>query len=55
MIRLFFLLPILMCAIWWWYLNQHGYSLKSGLKGFLYILGFNSVIILFFVMMIYIT
>lgn len=55
MIRLFFLLPILMCAIWWWYLTNHGYSLKEGLKGFIYILSFNTVIVLFFVAMIYIT
>ena len=55
MIKLFFLLPILMCAIWWWYLNNHGYTLKEGLKGFIYILSFNTVIVLFFVTMIYIT
>lgn len=55
MIRLFFLLPILMCAIWWWYLNNHGYSLKSGLKGFIYILVFNAVLITFFSLMIWVT
>ncbi len=55
MIRLFFLLPIIMCVIWWWYLDNHGYSLKEGLKGFFYILSFNAVIVLFFVTMIYVT
>jgi hypothetical protein len=55
MIRLFFLLPILMCAIWWWYLNNHGYTLKSGLKGFIYILIFNSVLISFLTLMIWVT
>ena len=55
MIRLFFLLPIIMCAIWWWYLNNRGYSLKEGLKGFIYILSFNAVMVLFFVMMIVLT
>jgi hypothetical protein len=55
MIRLFFLLPIMMCAIWWWYLNDKGYSLKEGLRGFIYIVSFNIVLILFFVMMIWIT
>ncbi|MBL0711713.1 MAG: hypothetical protein JJV99_11980 [Colwellia sp.] len=55
MIRLFFLLPIIMCVIWWLYLNSHNYSLKEGLKGFIYILSFNAVIVLFFVMMIYVT
>jgi len=55
MIKLFFLLPVLMCSIWAWYLNQHGYSVKSGLNGFLYIIAFNLVIILFFVTMIWVT
>lgn len=55
MIRLLFLLPVIMCAIWWWYLNNHGYSMKSGLKGFIYILSFNTALILFFVMMIWLT
>jgi len=55
MIKLFFLLPLFMCAIWWWYLNNHGYSVKDGIKGFIYILSFNTVIVLFFAMMIYIT
>lgn len=55
MIRLFFLLPIIMCAIWWWYLNNRGYSLKQGLKGFIYILTFNTIIIGFFITMIFVT
>ncbi|WP_170176784.1 hypothetical protein [Litorilituus sediminis] len=55
MIRLFFLLPILMCAIWWWYLNQRGYTAKQGLKGYLYILAFNTIIIGFFALMIWVT
>jgi hypothetical protein len=55
MIKLFFLLPIIMCAIWWWYLNDKGYSLKEGLKGFIYIISFNTILILFLVMMIWVT
>ena len=55
MIKLFFLLPIIMSAIWYWYLNSHNYSLKEGLKGFAYILAFNSIIIGFFAMMMYLT
>ncbi|MGL1958027.1 MAG: hypothetical protein OCD00_12005 [Colwellia sp.] len=55
MIKLFFLLPIIMCVIWWWYLNNRGYSLKEGLKGFIYILSFNSIIVLFFVGMLWLT
>ena len=55
MIRLFFLMPLIMCGIWWGYLNMKGYSAKDGLKGFAYILTFNALIILFFVVMIYVT
>ncbi len=55
MIKLFFILPIIMSTIWWWYLDKHGYSLKEGLRGFIYILIFNTVIVLFFTLMIYIT
>ncbi len=55
MIKLFFLLPIIMCTIWWRYLDDRGYSLKEGLKGFIYILSFNAVLVLFFVMMIWLT
>ena len=55
MIKLFFLMPIAMCAVWWWYLNNRGYSLKDGLKGFIYIFSFNAIILLFFVMMMWVT
>ena len=55
MIRLFFLLPILMCAIWWAYLNQKGFKAKDGIKGFVYILSFNAIILGFFLLMLYIT
>lgn len=55
MIKLFFLLPIIMSAIWWWYLSNRGYSVKEGLKGFGYIIAFNFVIIGFFALMIFIT
>jgi hypothetical protein len=54
-IRLFFLLPITMCAIWWWYLNRRGYSLKEGFRGFMYIFAFNAFVLLFFVMMMWLT
>ena len=55
MIKFFFLMPIIMCAIWTWYLTAHDYSIKQGIKGFTYILAFNTIIIGFFVMMIYVT
>jgi hypothetical protein len=44
-----------MCAIWWYYLNIKGFTVKEGAKGFAYILGFNAVIIGFFILMLYVT
>ncbi|KGJ90225.1 hypothetical protein [Thalassotalea sp. ND16A] len=55
LMRLFFLLPVIMCLVWWWYLTKHGYSAKQGLKGFAYILAFNLIIAGFFTLMIHIT
>lgn len=55
MIRLFFLIPLIMCAIWYWYLKSNDYTVKQGLKGFGYIFAFNGVIIAFFVLMLYLT
>ncbi len=55
MIKLFFLMPLLMSAIWWWYLDSKDFSAKDGLKGFGYIFAFNTVIILFFILMLFVT
>lgn len=44
MIKLLFLLPLAMCGLWYWYLQQHGWSIRQGWKGFGYILGFNLAI-----------
>ena len=56
MIRfLLILMPIIMCAIWYFYLSSKGYGLKDCAKGFKYILIFNAVIISFFILMIWVT
>jgi hypothetical protein len=55
MIKLFFLLPIIMCLVWWRYLKAKGCSVKDGVKGFAYIIGLNTVLIGFLVMMVYVT
>ncbi len=44
MVKLLFLLPLLMCMAWYWYLRQHGWSITQGKKGFAYIIGFNLAI-----------
>ena len=55
MIKFLFLLPIIMCLVWWKYLDSKGFSIKDGIKGFTYIVIVNMVIISFFVIMIFIT
>ncbi len=55
MIRLMFLLPIVLCLLWFFFLKQNNLSLKQGKKGFLYILGFSSLILGFFTLMIFVT
>lgn len=55
MIKFFFLLPIIMCGIWWYILNSKGFSAKEGIKGFAYILSFNAIIIAFFLVMLVVT
>ncbi len=55
LVRLFFIVPIIMCLIWWGYLRQNNYTAKQGLKGFIYILAFNLILIGFFTLMIYLT
>ncbi|WP_394174057.1 hypothetical protein [Thalassotalea litorea] len=55
MIRLFFLIPIVMCLVWWWYLKSHNYTAKQGFRGFMYIAAFNAIIIGFFTLMIHLT
>lgn len=55
MIRLMFLLPIVLCLLWFMFLKQNNLSIKQGKKGFLYILGFSSLILGFFTLMIFVT
>lgn len=55
MIRLFFLVPIVMCLFWWAYLNAKGYGIQDGIKGFKYIIAFNAIILGFFILMIWVT
>ncbi|AUJ70983.1 hypothetical protein PNC201_13615 [Pseudoalteromonas sp. NC201] len=55
MIRLLFLLPILLCLGWVYFLRSNGVPLKQGKKGFIYILVFSSFVLGFFVLMMYLT
>lgn len=55
MIRLFILVPIIMCVFWWAYLRAKGFGIKDGVTGFKYIISFNAIIIAFFILMIWLT
>lgn len=46
MIKLFFLMPVFMCAVWYCYLKQSGWTIRQGKKGFAYIIAFNGCIAL---------
>lgn len=48
MIRFFFLLPLLLCVLWWLYLRKNGWTIEQGKKGFFYIIGLTSVVIAFY-------
>lgn len=50
-----FLLPIVLCFLWFIFLKQNNLDLKQGKKGFLYILGFSGFILGFFTLMIFVT
>ncbi|MBY5978736.1 hypothetical protein [Ferrimonas balearica] len=41
MITRMFLIPMVLCLLWYIYLQVNGYSLKQGQKGFIYILVFS--------------
>lgn len=55
MIQFFFLVPLLLSLLWWIYLREKGYTVKQGMKGFAYIIGFSAVIIGFLIVMIFVT
>ncbi|MBY6187049.1 hypothetical protein KUV89_10475 [Marinobacter hydrocarbonoclasticus] len=42
MIARLFLIPMMLCLLWYVYLQVNGYSLKQGQKGFIYILVFSA-------------
>jgi hypothetical protein len=46
--KFLFLIPVVLCALWYAYLNVRGYSLGQGKQGFLYIIVVSLVVVLFF-------
>ncbi len=55
MFRLLFLLPIILCLIWYFFLKANGVPIKQGKKGFIYILAFSAIVLGFFILMLQVT
>ncbi|NYR13392.1 hypothetical protein HC000_13065 [Pseudoalteromonas sp. MIP2626] len=55
MFRLLFLLPIILCLGWCFFLRHHGVPIKKGKRGFVYILAFSAFVLGFFILMMQIT
>ncbi|MDF2178249.1 hypothetical protein P2G88_08285 [Aliiglaciecola sp. CAU 1673] len=55
MLRLLFLIPAVLCLIWYFYLRHNGYTMAQGRQGFIYILVFSAVIAGFYTLMLWLT
>ncbi len=55
MTRFLFLIPLLLSLLWFVYLRLHGWRLKDGLKGFIYIAIFSAVIALIYSLLWWLT
>lgn len=55
MFRLLFLMPIILCLIWYFFLKQNKIPIKQGKKGFIYILVFSAMVLGFFILMMQVT
>jgi hypothetical protein len=55
MIKLAFLIPVILCFLWWQYLRANGWTLEQGKQGFIYIIGLSAIIITFFTTMFLLT
>lgn len=51
----FFLLPLLACLGWYLYLYWRGYSLRQGLRGFLWILAISTALATLFTLLLWLT
>lgn len=49
------LLPLILCLLWFAYLQYNGWTLAQGMQGFMYILGFSSVLAVFLTAMLFLT
>ncbi|MEW9798724.1 hypothetical protein [Alteromonas sp. CYL-A6] len=55
MIKIIVLIPLILCLLWFGYLQMKGYSLAQGKQGFTYILVLSVVIGAFYSLMLFLT
>ncbi|MFC0120323.1 hypothetical protein [Pseudoalteromonas xiamenensis] len=55
MFRLLFLMPIILCVIWYLFLRHYGVPIQKGRKGFVYILIFSTFVLGFLILMMHVT
>ncbi|CAM4362834.1 hypothetical protein [Pseudoalteromonas ostreae] len=55
MFRLLFLLPVILSLGWYFFLKANDVPIKQGKKGFIYILAFSAIVLVFFILMIQVT
>lgn len=55
MTRFLFLIPLVLSIAWLIYLRINGWSLKQGLKGFIYIAAFSACIAVIYTILLWLT
>lgn len=55
MFRVLFLIPIILCIVWYLFLRQNQIPIKKGRKGFVYILAMSTLVLGFFIIMMHLT
>lgn len=55
MTRFLFLIPLVLSVLWFIYLRVKGWTLRQGLRGFIYILIFSSFVALVYTLLLWLT
>ncbi|WP_417656909.1 hypothetical protein [Pseudidiomarina aestuarii] len=55
MTRFLFLIPLVLSVLWFVYLRVNGWTLRQGLRGFIYILIFSSFVAIVYTLLLWLT
>ncbi|WP_169929463.1 hypothetical protein [Pseudidiomarina aestuarii] len=55
MTRFLFLIPLVLSVLWFIYLRVNGWTLRQGLRGFIYILIFSSFVAIVYTLLLWLT